>query len=145
METQNHLGDCPHLGVRLLVVDDEPDILEIVAEYMEAAGYFVLTAQSGVAALALLDKDVRVDLIVSDLSMPGIDGVQLIQRAQLQRPQLPAIILTGLADNGAEGALRQVIRGPFAILAKPINAMQLVDHVAKLLDDPQRAKPKPLR
>jgi CheY-like chemotaxis protein len=144
METQNGPGSCPPRSVRLLLVDDEPDILEIVAQYMETAGYSVLTAQSGVAALALLDRDPNVDLIVSDLSMPGMDGVQLIQRAQRRRPQLPAIILTGLAENGAEASLGQVIRGPFAILPKPINANQLADRVAKLLDDAQRAELKPL-
>src|ERR1700712_4173807 len=103
MQTQNHPGGGPPRSARILLVDDEPDILEIVAQHMEAAGYFVLTAQSGVAALALLDRDANVDVIVSDLSMPGLDGVQLIQRAQRRRPQLPAIILTGLAEKGAEG------------------------------------------
>jgi CheY-like chemotaxis protein len=144
METQNRLGSCPPRGARILLVDDEPDILEIVAQYMEAAGHSVLTAQSGVAALALLDKDPNVDVIVSDLSMPGMDGVQLIQRAQRRRPQLPAIILTGLAEKGAEGSLGQIISGPFAILPKPINAKHLTDHVTKLIDESQRAEPKPL-
>jgi CheY-like chemotaxis protein len=144
MKTQNRPSDCPPRGARILLVDDEPDILEIVAQHMEAAGYSVLTAQSGAAALALLHRDANVDLIVSDLSMPGMDGVQLIQRAQRRRPRLPAIILTGLAENGAEGSLGQVISGPFAVLRKPINASQLADRVAKLLDDSQPAEAKPL-
>jgi CheY-like chemotaxis protein len=73
--------------------------------------------------------------------MPGMDGVQLIQQAQRRRPQLPAIILAGLAKKGAEGSLGRVIDGPFAILPKPINARQLVYRVAKLVDESQRAEP----
>jgi len=144
METQDHPGSCPPRGARILMVDDEPDILEVVAQHLEAAGYSVLTAQSGVAALALLDKNPSVNLIVSDLSMPGMDGIQLIQRAQRRRPQLPTIILTGLAENGAEGSLGRVISGPFSILPKPINGKQLVDRVAKLIDESQRAVSTPL-
>jgi CheY-like chemotaxis protein len=102
-------------------------------QQMEAAGYSVSIAESAAAALALLDADVGVDLIVSDVSMPGMDGVQLIQQAQPRLPQLPAIFLAGLADNGVESALGHVITGPFAVVHKPLNAEQLANHVAKFL------------
>jgi len=131
MKTENNLASRPPAG-RLLVVDDDPDVLEVVTQQMEAAGYAVVIAASGAAALALLDADLGVDLIVSDVSMPGMDGVQLIQQAQ-RLPQLPAIFLTGLADNGAESALGHVIAGPFAVMHKPFSAEQLANRVAKLL------------
>jgi DNA-binding NtrC family response regulator len=73
-----------------------------------------------------------------------MDGVQLIQWAQRRRPQLPAIILTGLAENGPEDALGQIFSGPFAILPKPMNARQLAGCVTKLLDNSKRAESKPL-
>jgi CheY-like chemotaxis protein len=132
MKTENNLASRPPAG-RLLVVDDDPDVLEVVMQQMEAAGYAVVIAASGAAALALLDADLGVDLIVSDVSMPGMDGVQLIQQAQRRLPQLPAIFLTGLADNGAESALGNVIAGPFAVMHKPFSAEQLANRVAKLL------------
>jgi CheY-like chemotaxis protein len=132
MKTENGLGSRPAAN-RLLVVDDDPDVLEIVMHQMEAAGYSVSVAESGAAALALLDADVGVDLIVSDVSMPGMDGVQLIQQAQRRLPQLPAIFLTGLADNGAESALGHVISGPFAVMHKPFSAEELANRVAILL------------
>jgi DNA-binding NtrC family response regulator len=108
-------------------------------QQMEAAAYSVSIAESAAAALALLDADVGVDLIVSDVSIPGMDGVQLIQQAQRRLPQLPAIFLTGLAHNGAESALGHVITGPFAVVHKSFDAEQLANRVAKLLRG--RAKP----
>jgi CheY-like chemotaxis protein len=132
MKTEENLQRHPS-AIRLLVVDDDPDVLEVVMQQMEAAGYSVSIAESGAGALELLDADASVELIVSDLSMPGMDGVQLIQQAQERHPQLPVIFLTGLADSGTEIALGRVITGPFAVVHKPINAEQLANRVAKLL------------
>ncbi|MBI0538652.1 response regulator [Roseomonas sp. KE2513] len=75
--------------------------LRALAGTLEERGYHVLQAGSGPAALALLEGGEAVDLLVSDFSMPGMDGVALIREAQRRRPRLPAILLTGYAGDAA--------------------------------------------
>ncbi len=125
---------------RLLLVDDDAIVLETIAEQMEAAGYGVLTAPSGQAALALLESGEAVDLIVSDLSMPGMGGIALIQQAQRQRSGLPAILLTGFAGNAAEIAIGGAVSGTFSLLRKPIDGTQLAERVAALLETSKSAR-----
>ncbi|MBS0644318.1 MAG: response regulator [Proteobacteria bacterium] len=123
----------PDSAHQLLVVDDDPDFLTFVAELMESAGHRVQIADSGAEALSLLKKIPDTELIISDLSMPGMDGVELIQRARQCREQLPAILLTGLADNGAANPLSQVIGGDATVLCKPVNSQVLLDTVLQML------------
>ena len=82
----------------LLLVEDEELVREVVAEQLIDRGYDVIEAEGGRRALALLDAGCPVDLIISDLSMPGMDGVSLIARA-IRKPRLPAILLTGYAGR----------------------------------------------
>jgi len=70
---------------RLLIVDDEPELAELVRETLEAAGYEVASAESGAIALALL-MEARFDAIVSDLRMPGFDGTELWRAVQASHP-----------------------------------------------------------
>ncbi|HEY8612277.1 MAG TPA: response regulator [Roseomonas sp.] len=119
---------------RLLVVDDEAIVREIVAEQLEAAGYAVSIAASAAAALDLLDQGKPVDLLVSDLSMPGMDGLMLIREAQRRRPGLPAILLTGFVTNAAEIAIGGALSGGFSLLNKPVDGRRLADRVAVLLE-----------
>jgi PAS domain S-box-containing protein len=121
-------------SARLLVVDDDEIVRAVLAEQLEACGYGVLSAGSATAALALLDAGEVVDLIVSDLSMPGMDGVALIQEAQRRRPGLSAILLTGFVTAGvAETAIGGAISGSFSVLRKPVNGERLVERAAALL------------
>jgi CheY-like chemotaxis protein len=82
----------------------------------------------------LLDAGEPVDLLVSDLAMPGMDGLTLIRAAQSRRPALPAILLTGYAGAAASLAIGDTLRGTFSLLRKPISGSQLVDQVATLLE-----------
>ena len=77
-------------------MEDEELVREVIAEQLIDRGYDVIEAEGGRRALALLDAGCPVDLIISDLSMPGMDGVSLIRAAQLRKPRLPAILLTGM-------------------------------------------------
>ncbi len=121
-------------GHRLMLVDDEALIRAVLAEQLEIAGYEVLVAGSAPAALAMLDQDPAVDLIVSDLSMPGMDGLALIREAQRRRPGLPAILLTGFVTDAAEIAMGGAVSGGFSLLSKPVEAGRLVERVAVLLE-----------
>ncbi len=73
------------------------------------------------------------DALVSDLSMPGMDGVALIRAAQERRPHMPAILLTGYAGDVTAFAVGKTFKGPFSLLRKPISGMLLADGVAMLL------------
>jgi DNA-binding NtrC family response regulator len=141
MKVDDHPESKPPSRVRLLVVDDDPPVLDVLAQLLELVGYSVLTAQSGGAALSLLWLDTTIEMIISDLAMPGMDGIRLIQQAQEHHPQMPAILLTGLADVGAGEAVGHMITGPFAILHKPIDSQQLAARVAALLAGSKQTTP----
>jgi CheY-like chemotaxis protein len=101
---------------------------------LEAAGFVVLSAGSGDAALALLDAGEAVDLIVSDFSMPGMDGMALIREAQRRKPGLSAILLTGFVTAGvAETAIGGAISGAFSVLRKPVDGRRLAERAAALI------------
>jgi PAS domain S-box-containing protein len=122
-------------NARLLLIDDDAIVREVMAEQMEAAGFVVMPAGSADAALALIDSGETVDLIVSDLSMPDMNGLELIREAQRRRPGLPAVLLTGFASNGAEIAVDGAGSGAFSLLRKPITGRHLVERITALLDD----------
>jgi CheY-like chemotaxis protein len=119
---------------RLLVVEDEELVREVIAEQLIDRGYEVIEAEGGRRALALLDAGCLVDLIITDLSMPGMDGVSLIRAAQLRKPRLPAILLTGYAGETAALAVGRELNGSFTLLRKPVTGDHLADRVATLLE-----------
>ena len=120
-------------GGRLLLVDDEKVIRETLAELLEDDGYDVIATESGLRALDLLNRDEPVDLLVSDLSMPEMDGLTFIRQAQRRRPGLPAILLTGHADDEAVFGGNRATRADFSLLRKPVTANQLLGCVELLL------------
>ena len=119
---------------RLMLVDDDVLVLDVMAGQMEEAGYTVLALESGDEALARLDAGEAVDLIVSDMSMPGMDGVTLVREAQRRRPGLPAILLTGFVTSLAEIAVGEAVGGLLTLLRKPVEGKVLAERVAVLLE-----------
>jgi response regulator RpfG family c-di-GMP phosphodiesterase len=81
----------------LLCVDDEPNILSSLRRLFRSAGHRMLTAESGAAALQMLEQE-PVDLIISDMRMPGMDGAQLLEQVKLRWPGITRLLLTGYAD-----------------------------------------------
>jgi PAS domain S-box-containing protein len=118
---------------RLLLVDDDEPVRQVLAAQLADHGYAVIPVASGAAALALLDAGESVDALVTDLSMPGMDGVALIRAVQERRPRMPAILLTGYAGDVTAFAVGKTFKGPFSLLRKPISGMLLADGVAMLL------------
>ena len=82
-----------------MLVDDEKVIRDVLTGELSDRGFEVIEAENGAAALALLETGATVELIVTDLAMPGIDGVALIHAAQERNRRLPAILLTGYAGD----------------------------------------------
>ncbi|WP_169747461.1 ATP-binding protein [Belnapia moabensis] len=119
---------------RLLLVDDEVVVRDITAESLRVAGFTVLAVGGAAEALMALEAGEEVDLLVSDLSMPEVDGLTLIREAQRRWPGLPAILLTGYVTDAAELAIGGALSGTFSLLRKPIDARALSDWVAALLE-----------
>jgi PAS domain S-box-containing protein len=124
----------------VLLVDDDPIVREVLVLSLQDAGYAVLPADSGAAALARLAAVERVDILVSDLTMPAMDGLELIRAVQAQRPNLPAVLLTGYAGDGAMLAVGGAISGTFSLLRKPVTGTQLVDRINALLVSAKQAR-----
>jgi CheY-like chemotaxis protein len=121
------------VAARILLVDDEEVVRTIIAEGLRNAGYSVLAAAGGREALALLDAGDGADLLISDLSMPDMDGLTVVREVQRRRPGLPAILLTGFATNAAEAVLGGAMGGAFSLLRKPVNTQELAERATMLL------------
>jgi signal transduction histidine kinase len=115
--------------MRLLLVDDEPLVREVLAAQLRDEGYDVIEAADGAQALDGFAGGPPIDLLITDLTMPGMDGITLIREIQQRRSDMPAILLTGFAGDGAALAVGVT----FTLLRKPLSATQLADHVAALL------------
>ena len=111
----------------ILLVDDDPDLLRLISLRLTSAGYRVRTADSGETALAALAVS-RPAVVVTDLRMPGIDGMQLFQAIHRQHPTLPVIILT--AHGTIPDAVSATQRGVFGFLTKPFDSQDLLQKVA---------------
>lgn len=114
----------------LLLVDDDPDLLRLLAIRLEAAGYRVETASNGQEALARASVE-RPQLVISDMQMPGMDGAALFDALRVQHPLLPVIILT--AHGSIPDAVAATQRGVFGYLTKPYEPKALLDLVAQAL------------
>jgi PAS domain S-box-containing protein len=120
-------------GLSMLVVEDDPDSREALAEAMQSFGAEVETAGSAQEALLLVEK-APPGVLVSDLAMPVVDGFELIRKVRQRIPegQMPAIALTGL-DRPADQE-RALAAGFQLCLIKPVSLQQLVESVARLID-----------
>nr|WP_294560243.1 PAS domain-containing protein [uncultured Rhodopila sp.] len=118
---------------RVLLVDDEDAVREVLALQLEDCGFSVLAAASGVEVLALLAAGETAEILVTDLSMPGMDGLAVIRAVQERLPGLPALLLTGYAGDGAALALGGAVSGAFSLLRKPVTAATLADRLDSLL------------
>jgi two-component system NtrC family response regulator len=120
------------LARRVLVVDDEPTARRSLAWLLRDAGYEVLTAPGGAEALATLDQ-ARVDVLLTDLRMPGVDGLDLLRRGRILDPDLTVVMMTAHGD--VTDAVRAMSEGAFWYVRKPLDLDQLLDvlHRAILL------------
>jgi PAS domain S-box-containing protein len=119
----------------ILLVDDEPALRTVLAALLTDQGDAVTEAEDAASALALVDSGLAVDVLVTDLGMPGdVDGLALIREARRRRPGLPALLVTGYAGEAAEADIQQAAAsGPFALLRKPFSVKMLQAQVAMVL------------
>ena len=112
----------------ILLTDDEPDLREVVAETLAEAGYAVLTATDGHDAVRVLSEN-WVNLLITDVTMPGIDGFELARQAKVMRPSIGVIYVSGYVVHSAESA--GTTYGP--VLQKPMRMRDLVAEVSRQL------------
>jgi putative nucleotidyltransferase with HDIG domain len=116
---------------KILVVDDEEAIREVIAAILEARGYQCTVAASGGEAIADLAK-IAPDLVISDIIMPEMDGLHLLAQVRAQDPELPVIMVTAMNDIAI--ALRAVREGAYDYILKPFEREQLYVSVARALE-----------
>jgi signal transduction histidine kinase len=109
-------------SLRILVVDDQEIICELIAEYLQADGHQAVTANCPRKALDLFSEE-RFDLMITDQSMPGISGVQLANSAKTILPEVPVILLTGFGDEMQASGSSPM--GVDLVLSKPVSAADL--------------------
>lgn len=115
---------------RLLLVDDDPSLLRLLTLRLEGEGYQVINADSAESALALLAKQ-SVDIVLSDLRMPGLDGMSLFDEIARRFKGLPVILMT--AHGSIPEAVAATQRGVFGFLTKPLNPAELRDVLQRAL------------
>jgi two-component system cell cycle response regulator CpdR len=112
----------------ILLADDDPDLREIIVATLADAGYAVLMASNGYDAVRVL-ADNWVNLLITDIKMPGIDGFELARKAKAMRPNIQVIYLSGFSADGAESA--GPTYGP--VMQKPMRMGDLLDEVGRQL------------
>ncbi|GGF15605.1 hypothetical protein GCM10011611_21760 [Aliidongia dinghuensis] len=113
VEAPASLAVADHGPALIQIVDDDAGVRETVAEMVRSLGFSVIEAADGTEALAQLAGDPRIDLVVTDFAMPGLNGVALARRARDLRPDLPVVFVTGFADVESLSGEEWVLLKPF--------------------------------
>jgi nitrogen regulation protein NR(I) len=115
---------------QVLIVDDEPNLRKILSAQLSRDGYDVLTAEDGEQGLLLL-REHHIDLVITDLKMPKVDGMTLLKRALEEEPELPIVLIT--AHGTIDTAVEALKTGAFDFVTKPFDKDEVRQIVAKAL------------
>lgn len=116
---------------RIIVADDEPWIRTVAARVLAEEGFEVLEAADGSEALSLIEDHARnVALVVSDILMPGVNGIELTERLARSHPRVPVVLMSGY---GAQELAEKGIASPCGVLTKPFLPAVLVAEVRRCL------------
>ncbi|MET0970533.1 MAG: ATP-binding protein [Tardiphaga sp.] len=120
-------------GETVLVVDDEPTVRMLVADILEELGFTAIEAADSAAGLKVLQSDVRIDLLVTDVGLPGgMNGRQMADAARVDRPDLKVLFITGYAENAAVGN-GQLAPG-MAVLTKPFPVETMAARIRSMIE-----------
>jgi len=117
--------------VRILVVDDSPDTLEVLKRNLESRGYLVFTVRGAVEAIKIIESS-TVDLVITDLKIPEVDGLSLVRHIQENYINMGVMMITGYPS--IEGAIEAVKFGAEEYLSKPFTDEELFSAVSRVLD-----------
>ena len=122
------LGD----GEVVLVIDDEPTIRMLIAEILAESGFAVIEAPDGPAGLRILESNARIDLLITDVGLPGgMNGRQVADAARVSRPDLKVLFITGYAENAVIGRGR--LENGMFVLTKPFQMDVLADRIREII------------
>lgn len=122
----------------ILIVDDDRTIVRLCQSLLERASYQVITALDPIDALKILERQ-HVDLLLSDIRMPIMDGFELVSQAKQLQPDLPVLVMTGYGS--IENAIQALHRGVEGLILKPFeNALELVDMVQNVLEESRQKR-----
>jgi len=130
MSTSGSPAAASASGARILIVDDDPDLLRLLSMRLAGAGYRVAAVGSAEEALVKIAME-RPQLVVSDVQLPGKDGLALFDAIRAQHPSLPVILLT--AHGTIPDAVEATARGVYTYLTKPFDGKALLDTIAQAL------------
>ncbi len=114
----------------ILIVDDEPNYRLILSEITKEEGYEVLTAESAEKAMPIV-RETDLDLVITDMRMPGMDGMEFLKEIKIFNPELPVIMITAFGE--VEKAVKAMQTGAFNYLTKPFNNEELVVSIQKAI------------
>ena len=116
----------------ILLVDDEEGYRELIARVLTKAGYEVLQAADGLEALSLLENS-KVDLVISDILMPALNGYALVARLRAKWPKMPVILTTGFLS---QESAKSMMNGSVDFIPKPIIAETLLEMIQRRTPPP---------
>jgi len=121
-------------GKTILVIDDEPSVRMLIAEVLADAGFAAIEAADGPSALTIIESNARIDLLITDVGLPGgLNGRQIADAARVQRPGLKVLFVTGYAENVASQG-SQMDAG-MSLITKPFEIATLAQKIREVLVD----------
>jgi len=123
----------------ILLVDDEIEILKSLGEVLSRFGYTVIIKSDARSALAVVKASVKVDLVITDYRMPGMDGLEFLNALRQMNATVPVIVLT--AYGAVESYLKSLSLGVYDYISKPIKAKELGRIVQAAIDSSERNNP----
>lgn len=120
---------------KILIVDDEPHIVKLLERFLALKGFETQGVGDGVKALELIKSDTGINLIIIDMKMPGVSGIDVLKEMKAMHKNIPIIILSGcpIAEGGDFDDLTSVSYNPDEVLCKPMDLFALLDIINKKL------------
>ncbi len=131
VEVEPDAATVPSAGQTVLVVEDEAVVRGMVVELLQELGYRTLEAANGPAGLELLTSTAAIDLLITDIGLPGLNGRQMADAARLRRPRLKVLMMTGYAESAI--LARGVLDSGMELLTKPFAVDDFIQRVQRML------------
>jgi CheY-like chemotaxis protein len=119
------------MGLKILLVDDEPDIIEVIQDRLEAYGFTVITAGTGLEALKKLSVE-KFDGVFMDVKMPEMGGIEALEEIRKRGEKIPVIIIT--SSSSREAAIEALAKGASEYLLKPFEWVELKAKIQKVFN-----------